>query len=108
MPKVIDINAFAAAHSAGAVVIDIREPYEYLSGHVPGAELIPMGYLPSRAATFPKDQPVYLICATGNRSNAMADFLARMGIDAVSVTGGTSAWARAGLEIVQGEQAYAS
>lgn len=32
----VGMNAFAAAHAGGAVVIDVREPYEYLAGHVPG------------------------------------------------------------------------
>jgi rhodanese-related sulfurtransferase len=46
----VDLAAFAAAHAGGAVVIDVREPDEYLSGHVPGAQLIPLGRLPLRLA----------------------------------------------------------
>jgi hypothetical protein len=42
----VDLDAFAVAHACGAVVIDLREPYEYASGHVPGARLIPLGSLP--------------------------------------------------------------
>ena len=46
----IDRPAFAAAHADGALVIDVREPMEYLAGHVPGARLIPMGQLASRTS----------------------------------------------------------
>jgi rhodanese-related sulfurtransferase len=42
----VDLDAFAMAHACCAVVIDLREPYEYASGHVPGARLIPLGSLP--------------------------------------------------------------
>jgi rhodanese-related sulfurtransferase len=46
--------------------------------------------------------PVYVICASGNRSLAAADYLIRTGIDARSVAGGTAAWQRAGLPVVRG------
>jgi rhodanese-related sulfurtransferase len=98
----VDLDAFAAAHAGGAVVIDVREPYEYTSGHVPGAKLIPLASLPARAAGLPGDQPVYLICATGNRSLTAARFLARRGVDAKSVAGGTSHWMARSLPVVSG------
>src|SRR6266540_106751 len=68
----VDQAAFTTAHRDGATVIDVREPFEYLGGHVPGAALIPMGQLPSRLADLPRDVPVYVICASGNRSLAAA------------------------------------
>lgn len=98
----VDLTTFAAAHADGALVIDVREPYEYVAGHVPGARLIPMGHLPSRLGDLPRDRAVYLICATGNRSLSMASFLIHNGIDAWSVAGGTSAWMRLGRPVVQG------
>ena len=99
-----DLHSFAAAQRAGAYVIDVREPMEYVSGHVPGAELVPMGHLPGRLSDLPKDRTVYLVCATGNRSLAMTDFLRRAGIEATSVAGGTQAWAAAGLPLVTGRR----
>jgi rhodanese-related sulfurtransferase len=44
----VPLAAFAAAHSDGAIVVDVREPGEYVGGHVPGAALVPMGQLSSR------------------------------------------------------------
>ena len=42
VPLEVDLAEFEAAHAAGAVVLDVRNPDEYLAGHVPGAVLIPL------------------------------------------------------------------
>jgi rhodanese-related sulfurtransferase len=99
------IHELAAAQADGAPVIDVREPGEYVGGHVPGAVLVPMGQLPARVGELDRHRPVYIICATGNRSSAMADYLRRVGVDARSVNGGTSAWLQAGRPVVTGPRA---
>ena len=96
------LEQFAAAHADGAAVVDVREPGEYVGGHVPGALLMPMAHLASRAEQLDRSRPVYVICATGNRSKAMANLLARAGFDARSVDGGTSAWIRSGRPMATG------
>ncbi len=63
------------ADAAGVNVVDVREPGEYVAGHVPGARLVPMGQLPSRVDELRADGPVYVVCASGGRSAAMTDFL---------------------------------
>jgi rhodanese-related sulfurtransferase len=93
----VDPASFAAAHAAGAVVIDVREDWEYAAGHVPGARSIPLGRLPSALAGLPRTGPVYVICASGNRSQAGARLLAAGGFRSHSVIGGTGAWQRAGF-----------
>jgi rhodanese-related sulfurtransferase len=103
----IDQKTFAAAHRDGAVVIDVREPFEYVEGHVPGARLMPLGQLPSRVGDLPRNVAVYVVCASGNRSLSAAGFLAAAGIDAWSVAGGTGAWIRAGRPLVRGAHAAA-
>jgi len=100
----VDLDTFATAYEQGAEVVDVREPMEYVAGHVPGARLIPMGQLPSRLGELSKDQPVYLICASGNRSLSMASFLIHHGYDAWSVAGGTGGWMRTGRRVVRGAQ----
>ena len=99
----IDLESFAAAHADGAFVIDVREPYEYAEGHVPGATLIPLAGLPQQAAGLTSRQPVYVICASGHRSLAAAQFLVQRGIDAKSVADGTHGWISRGLPVVYGD-----
>lgn len=92
----VDIEQLERALAGDVSLIDVREPQEYVSGHVPDADLVPMGQLTSRLDELDKSRPVYVICATGNRSAAMTDVLRAARYDAYSVAGGTSAWARSG------------
>jgi rhodanese-related sulfurtransferase len=95
----IAIDQAAAALDRGAAVIDVREPAEYRTGHLPGAVNIPMGQLTSRLSEIDRNRPVYVVCASGGRSGAMVDVLTTAGYDATNVAGGTSAWIRAGRPI---------
>ena len=56
-------------------LIDVREEYEFIEMSVPGAELLPLGEVPENLEKFPMDEPVYLICASGNRSRVAGDYL---------------------------------
>ncbi|GAA1956405.1 rhodanese-like domain-containing protein [Catenulispora subtropica] len=98
----IDQESFAAEHAAGAFVVDVREAWEYTGGHVPGAWLIPLNRLPSALVELSRTDPVYVICASGDRSKAAAWFLNAAGLRAFSVTDGTGGWVRAGRPIVIG------
>ena len=61
--------------------------------------MIPMGQLPRRTAELDRDAPVYVVCASGNRSATMTGFLRRAGFDACWVADGTSGWARSGRPV---------
>ena len=98
----IDIEQLDRARTGDASVVDVREPNEYVAGHVPGAALVPMTQLSSRLNEIDKNRPVYVVCATGNRSAAMTDLLVASGYDAYSVAGGTAAWARSGRPVESG------
>ncbi len=102
----IDIDSFIAAH-AGGVVLDVREPFEYVAGHVPGARLVPLAQVHAVRHEIPAGERVYVICATGNRSKTAAGWLRDAGIDAVSVATGTSGWISRGKAVVAGRQAHA-
>ncbi|PJE95852.1 MBL fold metallo-hydrolase [Streptomyces carminius] len=99
----IDQQRFAAAHAAGAVVIDVRDSGEYRAGHVPGARPAPLGLLPAKAAGLPRERPVYVICRSGGRSAQAAALLRDLGYDARNVTGGTAAWVDAGRPVATGD-----
>ena len=81
-------------------VVDVREPWEFKQGHVPGAMLIPLGQLSARLTELDPEQPVAVICASGNRSQSAAALLGQKGFKTVyNVLGGTGAWMRTGLEV---------
>ena len=87
------IHQHAEALDQGAPV-DVREPAEFREGHVPGATNIPMGQLTARLGEIDPNRPAHVVCASGNRSSAMADVLTADGFDAINVAGGTNAWVR--------------
>lgn len=81
-------------------IVDVREPWEYKQGHVPGATLIPLGQLSARLNELNPDSPVAVICASGSRSQSAAALLGQKGFKTVyNVVGGTQAWIKFGLEI---------
>jgi rhodanese-related sulfurtransferase len=98
----VDLDAFASAHTAGAAVLDVRNPEEYEAGHVPGAKLIPLAQLGARQDEIPDGDPVYVICASGGRSLAATRAMVQAGYRAVSVAGGTKGWIEQGRPIVLG------
>ena len=61
------------AHEAAAV--DVREPDEFAVGHIPGAKLLPLGQVLSRAAeVLPDKNAVWLVyCRTGRRYTRLYD-----------------------------------
>ena len=88
-------------------LLDVRTPAEHAQEHVPGVRLIPLDRLdPSEMASsegLAKDQPVYLLCRSGNRARQAAAKLEKAGFTACTVVeGGTQAWADAGLPINRG------
>ena len=99
----IDVVELDSLLASGAVrVLDVREDHEFKSGHVPGAIHVPVKRLPERAAKLKRDKPYAVICASGSRSTGATHYLLDNGFEgAVSVRGGTSAWARSGRPITR-------
>lgn len=89
------------ARGADHVLLDVREPNEVAMGQVPGALVIARGVLESAVeAQVPRDRPIVIYCASGNRSALAADTLRTMGYtDVTSMRGGIRGWADAGGEI---------
>jgi rhodanese-related sulfurtransferase len=98
----IDVAELAKLRAEGAPLIDVREPDEYETAHVPGATLIPLATVPDNLDRVPSDEPVYVICAKGGRSLRAAEFYRANGIEAVNVAGGTTAWVDAGEPVSTG------
>jgi glyoxylase-like metal-dependent hydrolase (beta-lactamase superfamily II)/rhodanese-related sulfurtransferase len=87
---------------APPVVLDVREPWEYESGHLPGAVLIPLGQLSQRFSELDPERPVAVICQSGSRSQSAAMLLAQKGFGKIyNVMGGMNAWERHGLPVTR-------
>jgi rhodanese-related sulfurtransferase len=80
-------------------VIDVRTPGEYAAGHLPGAHNIPLDHLdaalPSLRAAVERGE-LLVVCASGARSATACERLADQGINAATLTGGTTAWTQLG------------
>jgi rhodanese-related sulfurtransferase len=97
-------------------LIDVREPEEYVAGHLPGAINLPRGVLEFRIETHPalagaanpacadRARPLVAYCLSGGRSALAADSLQQLGFGKVrSLAGGFEAWRAAGLPVVKPE-----
>jgi rhodanese-related sulfurtransferase len=91
---------FASALPADAVLLDVREPYEWAAGHIETAVHIPIGQVTGRLGDIPPGDPLYVICRSGVRSARVADFLRTQGTEAVNVAGGMQDWAAVGRPMV--------
>ncbi|WP_369174726.1 rhodanese-like domain-containing protein [Streptomyces sp. R28] len=82
-------------------VIDVRTPGEYSAGHLPGALNIPLDRLDSALPTLRRlpGEQLLVVCASGARSENACRVLAEHGVRAMTLTGGTQAWARRGHEL---------
>jgi rhodanese-related sulfurtransferase len=84
------------------ILIDVREPGEYASGHIEGAINIPIGTILSgqRLNEIPQDVPVVVYCRSDNRSGQVWSYLNRQGYTQIyDINGGTVEWTRQGLDL---------
>lgn len=96
--EVSPAEAQKAVSRAYSQFIDVRTTEEYAGGHAARAENIPLDTLTASFDKLEKNEPVYIICQTGNRSKKAAGILKEAGFNNVlNVTGGTVAWQAAGL-----------
>lgn len=74
-------------------IVDVREPFEFSSGHIPGAELIPMGTIPGALDKFSPSEEVVFVCRSGGRSFQVCQYLRASGYNnVVNMEGGMMYW----------------
>ena len=81
---------------AGAELIDVRRPYEFEGGRIPGARNLEMNELSAHAEELPRDRPMLFYCRGGNRSAMAAEAFRQAGYDAHHLAGGLEVWAAIG------------
>jgi rhodanese-related sulfurtransferase len=84
---------------ADAVILDVREDFEWVAGHIETAVHVPMNDVPARVGYEPgpltQEATIVVICKMGGRSAQVTGWLNRQGYRALNVDGGMLAWATA-------------
>jgi hydroxyacylglutathione hydrolase len=89
--------------SGEAVLLDVRQRGEFAEGHIPRATHVSAGRLISKISDVPRDKPLLVMCAGGNRSVAAASVLAALGFpDVANVPGGFDEWRARGKPVESG------
>ncbi|NOU93606.1 rhodanese-like domain-containing protein [Paenibacillus sp. LMG 31456] len=73
-------------------IIDVREPDEWETGHIPGAKHIPLGQIARALNEVDRKQEAVIVCRSGNRSSQACEFLSSMGYNVINMLGGMSKW----------------
>lgn len=87
--------AVAKMNDSDTIVIDVREPEEFLKGHIETAINTPLGNLPTHLAKLEahKNKPILIACQNSTRSASAGKLLTKAGFEQVFViTGGMQAW----------------
>ena len=87
-------------HRRNGLLIDVREPEEYRSGHLPGAELVPLRTIIEDAEKLPRNRPILLVCRSGRRSTRAMHWLIGLGFhEVVNLKGGLLSWKAMGKPV---------
>jgi phage shock protein E len=79
-PESVD---FTSLYKKGALIIDVRSPSEFASGHIKGSKNIPLDMFQKRMTELKKSgKPVITVCRSGNRSRVAKSMLAGIGVEA--------------------------
>lgn len=100
--RVSPLQATLLLNRDDALVIDVREPNEWSSGHIPNSRHIALGQLEKRIHELDKfkARPLIVNCQTGNRSSSACGTLKKHGFEKVfNLSGGIGAWREAGLPV---------
>lgn len=87
-----------------AVVVDVREPEEYVKGHITNAKNIPLSQLDERLPQVAKNKalPVILVCESGARAVRAQRQVRKLGYEkAEALAGGMKAWRAASLPVTK-------
>ena len=101
--KVTSQEAVQILNHKSTVILDVREPQEFASGHIARAINIPLGQVAARSQELKKykEKPVIVCCASGARSARAAGVLRKAGFtDVRNLAGGLSAWRGANLPVI--------
>ena len=96
------LQAVQLINRKDAVIVDVRDPGEFKSGHIVRARNIPADRIAEHAKELQKikGKPLLLVCQTGARSAQTCNGLLKDGFDqTVALAGGMAAWQQAGMPV---------
>jgi rhodanese-related sulfurtransferase len=97
----MDVGELMAERQNGKslLLLDCREPYEWLQMRIPGSLHMPMGTVPYRLAELEKEADIVVVCAHGIRSYTVAGYLTENGFSVRSLKGGLASWQGQGGDV---------
>ncbi|WP_031433861.1 rhodanese-like domain-containing protein [Methylomarinum vadi] len=87
--------AVTKMNSDDTVIVDVREPHEYIKGHIENSLNIPLGKLDEQLPTLEayKKNPLIVVCQSGTRSVPACKTLTKAGFEEIyNITGGMQSW----------------
>lgn len=92
--SVADLHALLDDETRAATVqvLDVREPWEVEFASLPGLIEIPLSQVPAALDRLRRDQPVWVLCKSGIRSDRVARYLREQGYQAANIEGGLDQW----------------
>jgi len=108
----LDAQRFKAlAEEKHGLLLDVRTPGEVARGKLAGASVIDFNgdRFAQKVALMPKDKPIFVYCASGNRSGQAVAQMQKLGFrELYNLTGGMGAWKAAGMPVEQPTEAVAT
>ncbi|KAF3361762.1 Uncharacterized protein PHSC3_001712 [Chlamydiales bacterium STE3] len=99
---ITSLPLISPGHFQKRMVIDVRTPSEWRSGHIEGAKHIELSDLQKSLSKLSNKGPIATICGSGYRSSIAASILRRAGFsDVANIHGGMQAWKEAKLPIIK-------
>ncbi|MBE0480981.1 MAG: hypothetical protein IBX68_08370 [Dehalococcoidia bacterium] len=84
----VDMKKIMDGKTKGYILLDVRQPEEYVAGHIPGAVSIPLGELEHRYRELEKGKRVIALCRSGRRSMGASLLLRGMGFREICILDG--------------------
>jgi len=90
-------NELSLWQKRGALLLDVRSPEEFASGHIPGSRNLPLEQLLDTPQTL--KSPIVTICATGSRAGLAAEVLGYEGFEVGKLVGGIQGYRALGYPL---------
>ena len=101
-PSLDTLAATRLINDTHATILDVRDPAEFGTGHLPNARNIPLADLEKRAGELPSGKPVLICCQSGPRASKALALLRKAGREEIfTLEGGLQTWRQAGLPVVK-------